>query len=70
MTAVSPVPRFGAIRISNNIVKKFAEKPLESVNLINGGFFILNKEIFKFLNLKPNVMWEQEPMINLTKKNN
>ena len=68
VTAVAPVPRFGALKISNNLVKKFAEKPKESKNLINGGFFLLNKKIFNFLDLAPNVMWEQEPMMNLTKK--
>ena len=69
VTAVSPVPRFGALKISNNLVNKFAEKPKDNKNFINGGFFILDKKIFSFLDLKPNVMWEQEPMINLTKKN-
>ena len=68
VTAVSQVPRFGALNIRNNLVTKFAEKPLSNKNLINGGFFILKKEIFNFLNLKKNVMWEQEPMLNLTKK--
>ena len=68
VTAVSPIPRFGALYIKNNIVTKFAEKPSDNKNLINGGFFILKKEIFKFLDLKINVMWEQQPMISLTKK--
>ena len=68
VTAVSPLPRFGALKISNNLVKKFAEKPKDNTNLINGGFFILKKEIFKFLDLKKNNMWEQIPMIKLTKK--
>ena len=30
VTAVSPVPRFGALKISNNIVQKFAEKPKDN----------------------------------------
>tara|TARA_B100001063_G_C16735298_1_gene541651 strand:- start:970 stop:1674 length:705 start_codon:yes stop_codon:yes gene_type:complete len=68
VTAVSPAPRFGSLKISKNIVTKFSEKPVEKKNLINGGFFILDKKIFNFLNLKLNVMWEQEPLINLTKK--
>ena len=68
VTAVSPVPRFGAIKISDNLVDKFAEKPKDNKNLINGGFFILKKEIFNFLDLKTNNMWEQLPMIKLTKK--
>ena len=68
VTAVSPIPRFGALNINNNLVTKFAEKSSENTNLINGGFFILKKDIFKFLDLKKNVMWEQQPMLVLTKK--
>ena len=67
VTAVSPIPRFGALSIKKNIVRKFNEKPKDIKNLINGGFFIIEKKIFKYLNLKKNVMWEQEPMIKLTK---
>ena len=68
VTAVSPIPRFGSLTISKNIVIKFSEKPKETKNLINGGYFILNKKIFNFLDLKQNVMWEQNPMIKLTNK--
>ncbi len=68
VTAVSPIPRFGSLTISKNVVIKFSEKPKETKNLINGGYFILNKKIFKFLDLKQNVMWEQNPMIKLTNK--
>ena len=68
VTAVSPIPRFGALKISNNLVKKFAEKPKDNKNLINGGFFILSKKIFKYLDLKANNMWEQLPMIKLAKE--
>lgn len=46
----------------------FNEKPSNTKDLINGGFFILDKKIFNFLDLKKNVMWEQDPMIELTKK--
>ena len=67
VTAVSPIPRFCALSIKKNIVKKFNEKPKDTKNLINGGFFILEKKIFNYLNLKKNVMWEQEPMIKLTR---
>ena len=67
VTAVSPIPRFGALSIKKNIVKKFNEKPKDTKNLINGGFFILEKKIFNYLNLKMNVMWEQEPMTKLTR---
>ena len=44
------------------------KKITETNNLINGGYFILNKSIFNFEDLSKNVMWEQDPMINLTKR--
>ena len=68
VTAVSPIPRFGSLVIKKNNVTKFNEKPKDNKNLINGGFFILDKKIFDIINLNKNVMWEQEPMKILTKK--
>ena len=68
VTAVPPIPRFGSLQIKKNNVIKFNEKIKDNKNLINGGFFILDKKIFKVINLNKNVMWEQEPMKILTKK--
>ena len=68
VTAVSPIPRFGSLVIKKNNVIKFNEKPKDNKNLINGGFFILDKKIFDIIDLNKNVMWEQEPMKILTKK--
>ena len=68
VTAVSPIPRFGSLQINKNNVTKFNEKIKDNKNLINGGFFILDKKIFNVINLNKNVMWEQEPMKILTKK--
>ncbi len=68
VTAVSPIPRFGSLQIKKNNVTKFNEKIKDNKNLINGGFFILDKKIFNVINLNKNVMWEQEPMKILTKK--
>ena len=68
VTAVSPIPRFGSLVIKKNNVTKFNEKPKDNKNLINGGFFILDKKIFDIINLNKNVMWEQEPMKILKKK--
>tara|TARA_B100000963_G_C22635631_1_gene677468 strand:- start:3218 stop:3919 length:702 start_codon:yes stop_codon:yes gene_type:complete len=68
VTAVLPPARFGSIIIKNNLVKSFDEKPTNYKNVINGGFFILNKKIFRALNLgKRDEMWEQSPMKRLTK---
>ena len=49
VTAVKPAGRFGAIELNNNLVTRFLEKPGGDGGWINGGFFILNKKIFKFI---------------------
>ena len=49
MTIVLPPGRYGAVETKNNIVTKFQEKPKEKNKFINGGFFVLNKKIFKFI---------------------
>lgn len=66
--AVKPSGRFGAIEIKNNAVTKFLEKPEGDGGWVNGGFFILDKKIFKYLK-ETNCIWEKEPLENLAKDN-
>ena len=50
VTAVRPTVKFGEINIGkNNSVDKFIEKPQLDRGWINGGFFVFNKNIFKYL---------------------
>ena len=62
--AVKPMGRFGALKINNNTVESFLEKPMGDNGWVNGGFFVLNKKIFKYLN-KKNLVWEKEPLEKL-----
>ena len=67
MTAVRPPARFGEIYFGkNNKVKNFKEKPNINSGWINGGFFVLSKEIFHFLG--KNQMFERQPIAKLVKK--
>lgn len=68
LTAVRPAARFGELKINGNKVYSFNEKPQLKQGWINGGFFVFNYKIFKFLN-KKNEMLEREPMQKLLKKN-
>ncbi|TXJ35240.1 glucose-1-phosphate cytidylyltransferase [Brachyspira pilosicoli] len=69
MLAVFPPARWGAISINeNDIVTDFIEKPKGDNAYINGGFFILNKEIFNYLK-DDQTIFEQEPLRNLAKDN-
>ena len=64
LTAVRPPARFGEIYLGEkNRITKFAEKSQVSKSWINGGFFVFNSKIFKFLKRKQ--MLEREPMSKL-----
>jgi len=65
LTAVRPPVRFGAIGIDkNNYVKNFKEKPQINNNWINGGFFVMNYSVFKFIKHE-NEMFEHRPIEQL-----
>jgi len=66
LTAVYPPGRFGALVIKDNYVSDFKEKPKGDGNRINGGFFILNKSIFRLLQ-DDTTVWEHEPLEILAK---
>jgi len=67
MTVVKPVARFGEVFLNGSIVRKFEEKPQLNQNWINGGFFVLNYEIFNYIK-GDTMMLEREPLTNLVKK--
>lgn len=67
VTAVRPPVRFGEMLIDSNKVVDFKEKPHVEAGWINGGFFVFNKEIFKYL-IGDEVMLERDPMENLVKQ--
>ena len=68
LTAIQPNGRFGALDITtSNQVRTFAEKPASS--WINGGFFICQPEVFKYIpdeNFKK-VIFERDPLEKLAK---
>ncbi len=49
ITGVHPPSRFGEIMEEKSKLVSFKEKPQSSVGLINGGFFVFDKRIFKYL---------------------
>jgi glucose-1-phosphate cytidylyltransferase len=68
LTAVKPESRFGKIIFNGNKVSKFLEKDVLTENWINGGFFVCQKEVFKYLN-KKNTIFESDTLSLLAKKN-
>jgi len=69
ITSAQPEGRFGALNIDkNNKVLEFKEKPKGDGSWINAGYFICQPEVLDYIDAGDNVVFEQEPLKNLTKK--
>ncbi|HOT28381.1 MAG TPA: glucose-1-phosphate cytidylyltransferase [Candidatus Ozemobacteraceae bacterium] len=68
MLAVQPPGRFGVLNIDEgNRVESFQEKPSGDGTHINGGFFVLEPEIFRYLK-DDQTIWERFPLESLAKE--
>ena len=61
LTAVRPPARFGAIKIKKNMVFSFREKSKLDEGWINGGFFVINSNFFKYIKNDKTYL-EREPL--------
>ena len=69
LTAISPPNRFGIIeKNDDDEVLTFVEKPNQSANLINGGFFVLSPDVIDLIN-GDDTIWEKEPLQMLAESN-
>ena len=66
LSAVRPPARFGAIKISGNKVKYFKEKSKLDEGWINGGFFVMEPIIFKYLKDDKTIL-ERYPLEKISK---
>ncbi len=65
MSAVQPEGRFGALNIEDNSkVSNFLEKPKGDGAWINGGFFVCQPEVIKYID-GDSTIWEREPLERL-----
>lgn len=69
VTGVRPPSRFGELLLDGHKVKKFNEKPSVSHGYINGGFFVMRRDIFKYLPNNPSLALEQQPLSRLAQDN-
>ncbi|PLS16195.1 glucose-1-phosphate cytidylyltransferase [Bacillus sp. M6-12] len=68
VTATKPIGRFGILSLTDdNKVERFQEKKQEDDQWISAGFFILEPEVFQYLNSREDTVFEQEPLENLAK---
>lgn len=71
LTTIQSPGRFGNIEMDfTGNINNFNEKPKDDGVWINGGFFVLEPEIFKYLDGEMDeIQWEKGPLIELTKDN-
>jgi len=68
VTAVQPPGRYGALLLDGGRVSGFQEKPVGDGGWINGGFFILEPQVFDYID-NDNTTWEQQPLQKLSAEN-
>jgi glucose-1-phosphate cytidylyltransferase len=64
LTAVRPTARFGHLEMEGNQITEFSEKPQTKEGWINGAFFVLEPEIFDFID-GDDTHFEKEPLERL-----
>ena len=67
VTAVRPLSKYGVLDISGDMALSFKEKQQLNIGWINGGFFVLNYKIFKFLKNDKTIL-EKNPLEKIAKK--
>ncbi len=66
LLAVQPPGRWGHMKLEENKIEKFEEKTQGDGGWINGGFFVLEPDIFELID-GDSTVWEREPLETLAK---
>lgn len=68
VTAVKPMGRFGSLSLGDgDQVESFIEKPAGDGSWINGGFFVLEPDVFRTIDNDQSI-WERAPMERLAQE--
>lgn len=68
LTAVRPIARFGHLEMDGDYVANFTEKSQTQEGWINGGFFVLEPEVFDYID-DDMTFWERDPLERLSRDN-
>lgn len=69
VTAVLPPGRFGALSLDKTRLMGFQEKPQGDGIRINGGFFVLSRDVIDYVD-SDDTIWERDPMERLAGESN
>ena len=64
LTAVRPPARFGHLEIEDDCIVEFSEKPQTKEGWINGAYFVLEPEVFDYVE-GDDIQWERGPLQRL-----
>jgi glucose-1-phosphate cytidylyltransferase len=65
VTGVRPPSRFGELTTDGSLVQQFKEKPQADEGLVNGGFFVFERQFLDYLTDDPACVLEHEPLERL-----
>jgi len=66
VTACQPTEKYGILDIENNTVVSFKEKPPMKNIWVNGGYFVLEPDVFDYIEGDSST-WEKEPLNEIVK---
>ena len=65
VTGTKRKSQFGTLSVQKGLAESFEEKT-QTDGIINGGYFVLNPEVFHYLKDEPHCIFEEEPLKKLT----
>jgi len=68
VTSIQPPGRYGNLELKDNLVSKFIEKPQGDGGWVNGGFFVLEHDIFNYID-DDKTIWEKDSLEKLSENN-
>lgn len=66
LTAVRPTARFGHLELEGDQIVEFSEKPQTKEGWINGAFFVLEPEVYDYID-GDDTQWEKAPLERLAR---
>ena len=67
VTGVHPTSRYGEMTVRDGQALEFNEKPTVAEGVVSGGFFVMQREVFDYLNDDPDLFLEHEPLQKLAR---
>ncbi len=67
VTGIHPTSRYGEMKVEGGIALEFNEKPTVAEGRVSGGFFVFERRVFEYLDDRPGLFLEVEPLQHLAR---